>query len=131
MLLVVISIRGFKKVERSPRRSRSIHLSFGERSRFIYQGVKISCSQSFVPRALLRIVTEPRTASNCTLFVVIFPGMVFNISMRFFVIIPAAPTITGTTLAFFSFQNLFTSLLRSWYLDIFLISASLIQYHRC
>ena len=52
----------------------------------------------------------------------IFPGMVFNISVRFFII-------TGTTLAFFSFQDLFTSFLRSWYLVIFLISASLVQNH--
>ena len=49
------------------------------------------------------------------------PGTVI-IPMRFFVI-------TGTTLAFFSFQDLFTSCLRSWCLVIFLISASLVQNH--
>ena len=48
----------------------------------------------------------------------------FNISVRFFVIIPVGPAITGTTLAFFSFQDLLTSFLRSWCLVIFLISAS-------
>ena len=58
---------------------------------------EVSCSQSFVPRAVFRIVTEPRTASKSSVLVVIFPGMVFCISVRFFVIIPIAPTITGTT----------------------------------
>ena len=48
----------------------------------------------------------------------------FNISVRFFVIIPVRPAITGTTLAFFSFQDLLISFLRSWCLVIFLISAS-------
>ena len=48
----------------------------------------------------------------------------FNVSVRFFVIIPVGPAITGTTLAFFSFQDLLTSFLRSWCLVIFLISAS-------
>ena len=76
-----------------------------------------------MPTALFRIVGELRTASNCSLFVIIFPGMVYK-SVRFLVIFPVAPTITGTTLAFFSFQDLFTSFLRSWYL-VFCISVSL------
>ena len=84
---------------------------------------EVFCSKSFVPRTLFRIITEPQTASKCRSFEVIFPGMVFNISVRFFVIIPVAQTIIGTTLVFFSFQDLFTSFLRSWYLIIFLISA--------
>ena len=88
------------------------------------QAVKFSCSQSFVLRALYRIITESRAISNCSLFGVIFPEMVFNISVRFFVVIPETPTITGTTLAFFSFQDLFPSFLTSWCLVIFLISAS-------
>ena len=51
--------------------------------------------------------------------------MVFNISLRFFGIIPTRIfIITGTTLALFSFQDLFTSCLKSWYLAILLISAS-------
>jgi len=33
-----------------------------------------------VPRALFTIGTEPRTVSNCSLFVMIFPGMVVNIA---------------------------------------------------
>ena len=37
----------------------------------------------------------------------------FNISVRSFVIIPGGPTVTGTTLAFFSFLDLLTSFLRS------------------
>ena len=80
-------------------------------------------SKFCVEGSLFSIITEPWTASNCSSFVVIFPGMVFHVSVRFFVIIPRAPTITGTTLAFFSFLDLFTSFLRSWYLVIFLISA--------
>ena len=36
-------------------------------------------------------------------------GPMFNISVRFFVIIPVAPAFTGTTLAFFSFLDLLTS----------------------
>ena len=48
--------------------------------------------------------------------------MFFWIFMRFFFIIPVAPTITGTISVFFSFQDLLTSFLRSWYLVIFLIS---------
>ena len=57
------------------------------------QAVQLCCSQSFVPRALFGIVTEPRTASNSSSFVVIFPGMVFKISVRFFLIILVAPII--------------------------------------
>ena len=64
----------FQGMERSPPRTQSIHLRFGKRSRFTEQAVHF-CSQSFGPRALFRIVTEPRTASNCSSFVVIFTGM--------------------------------------------------------
>ena len=52
--------------------------------------------------------------------------MDINIFVRFLIIIPVAQTITGTTLAFFNFQDLFTSFLKSWYLFIFLISLSLV-----
>ena len=44
--------------------------------------------------ALCRIDTERRTASSCSLFVVICPRMVFKISVRFFFIIPIAPIVT-------------------------------------
>ena len=51
---------------------------------------------NLVPRALFKIFTEPLTASTCSSFVVIFPGMIFKYSVRVFFVIPVAPTITGT-----------------------------------
>jgi len=51
--------------------------------------------------------------------------MVFKISVMFFFIIPVATKITGTISARFSFQDIFTSFLRSWDLAIFLVSALL------
>ena len=111
--LIGIYICGFQNVDWSPPRVGSKYPpSF--RSGVMIHGpsCEVFCSQGFVPRALFRTVTEPRTASNCSSFVVIFPGMVLNITVRFFVIITEAPTITGTTVTFFSFQDFFTSFLR-------------------
>ena len=81
-------------------------------------------SQSLVQRALFRIFTEPLTASSCSLFVVIFPGIIFKSSVRVFFLVPAAPIITDIIPAFCNFQILLTSFFRSWYLVMFLISAA-------
>ena len=86
-------------------------------------------SHSLIPRALFRIFTEPLTASTCSSFVVIFPGIIFKYSVMVFFIIPVAPTITGTISAFLNFHILLTSFFRSWYLVIFLISVAFIQSH--
>ena len=60
--------------------AQDIHLHFGKGVTIHGQSYEVFCFQSFVPRALFRIVAEPRTASNSSSFVMIFPRMVFNIS---------------------------------------------------
>ena len=123
-MLVVISICGFQEVGGiSPRTQNVDLLLYGEGSWFMNQTVKFR-SHSLVPRALFTIFTEPLTASTCTSFVVIFPGMIFKCSVRVFFLIPAALTTTGIISAFFNFYILMTSFFRSWYLVIFLISVA-------
>ena len=69
----------FQKVEQNSPSTQSIHLRIREGLWLMSCIVKLCCSQSFVPRALFRIVIEPQTTSNCSSFVVMFPGMVCRI----------------------------------------------------
>ena len=94
-------------MERSLPRTQSIHLRFGKGSQFTDQIVQLYCSQTSAPRPLFRIVTKPWTASNCSLFVVIFPG-IFLISELFGS--KSLGTETSINNAFFSFLYLTTLL---------------------
>ena len=91
---------------------------------------KLCCSQSFVPRDLFRIITETRTASNCLSFVVMFPGMVCRIFVRFFFIIPVAPIIISTIPELFNFQDILILgvLIFGHFLDFSIISTKITGY---
>ena len=115
----------FQKVKQRPARSKSVCVSvcvyvWGFR---MWNGV--------LPRWAQSIVTEPRTASNCSLFVVIFPGMVFHISMRFFFIIPWGSSSSLGQLWHSSASRIFS--LHAWDLGIWSFSwflHRLVQNHR-
>ena len=62
-------------------------------------------SHCLVPRTLFRIFTEPLTASTCSSFVVIFPGMLFKYSVRVFFIISCCSDYHWYNFSFLQFPS--------------------------
>ena len=82
------------------------------------QFVKLSLSQSFVQRALLRILTEPYIASNYSSFFVIFPEMICKIFRSFFFNHSHCSNNYRFSFCTLKLSGSFSSFLRSWYLVI-------------